>query len=444
MDRWVIAGIFTGPPARPQTQMRPKMLQLDTFILVLILPMRMPNEVPAGRRSILLLAASLSALGCNKQPAVAAPVPMPVSSEVREEAWQNRREQRSNPAPPPQNPTPSDPVVARVNGHEITMRELQQPLVEGYGLSVLLNLVQLELARERARELGLTVTPQDVATERELTLAKLFPSAEKAEYDALFDQFLQQQRITKPEFDIVLQTNAHLRKIMAPQVSGKLTEDNLKQAFNEVYGETVQVRHIQLANMTEVADARRRLAEGEPFERVAETLSRNARTRVLGGELPPFSRASTQYPQAFRDAAFLLKPGEVSDPVQAEGSLHLIKLVQRIQPKAVKFEDVKDSLRKDLEERLVQQGMSQLRNQLGQDALKSLKIEEPTLREQYQRKLDSRDAQVRDRDLIRQQIEKQNRQRQDEAEDVDARAAATQPSATLPATAPATMPTTQP
>jgi len=429
--------------------MRLKWLQLDTFMSVLILRMRMPNEVPAGRRTIVLLAASLSALGCNKQPAAAAAAPPPppaLSSEVREEAWreeawQNRRDQRANPAPPaPQHASPSDPVVARVNGHEVTLRQLQQPLVEGYGLTVLLNLVQLELTKERAREVGAPVTPDDVATERDLTLAKLFPTAEKSEYDALFEQFLQQQRITKPEFEIVLETNAYLRKIMAPQVTGKLTEDNLKQAFNEVYGETVQVRHIQLANMQEVADARQRLAAGEPFERVADTLSRNARTRVLGGELPPFSRASTQYPQAFRDAAFLLKPGEVSDPVQAEGSLHLIKLVQRIQPKAVKFEDVKESLRKDLEEKLVQAGMNQLRNQIGQDALKSLKIEEPTLREQYQRKLESRDAQVRDRDLIRQQIEKQNRQRQEEAD----QAAATQPSATAPATAPVTAPSHAP
>jgi parvulin-like peptidyl-prolyl isomerase len=404
----------------------------------------MPNEVPAARRSILLVAAALSGIGCTRRPAAAAPpLPPPVSSEVREETWQNRRDRRSDPAPAPApaaqpHAPPADQVVARVNGHEITLRQLQQPLVEGYGLTVLLNLVQLELAKQRARELNVTITPDDLTTERDLTLARLFPSAEKGEYDALFEQFLQQQRITRPEFDIVLQTNAHLRKIMAPQVTGKLTEDNLRQAYNEVYGETVRVRHIQVANMTEVAEAKRRLADGEPFERVAEAMSRNSRTRTLGGELPPFSRASNQYPQAFRDAAFLLKPGEVSDPVQAEGSLHLIKLEQRIQPKAVKFEDVKESLRKDLEEKLVQQGMNQLRNQIGQDALKSLKIEEPTLHAQYQRRLDARDADVRDRDLIRQQIEKQNRQRQQDAE--DAAPSTTQPGGTAPTTAPTTAP----
>ena len=405
--------------------------------------MRMPNEVNSRRRTVLILGAALSSLGCNKQPAIAAappPSPPPIESE------QSRRDQRDQrQAVPVPNPQPADQIVARVNGRDITMRQLQQPLLEGYGLPVLLNLVQLELAKDRARALGLAVTPEDVAAERELTLAKLFPGADQAEYETLFEQFLQNQRVTRPEFDIVLEANAYLRKIMAPQVVGKLTEENLRQAFNEVYGETVQVRHIQLGNMGEAVAAKQRLAAGEPFEQVAQAISRNPRTSVLGGELPPFSRAAAQYPQAFRDAAFALKEGEVSDPVQADGSFHLIKLDRRIEPRAVKFEDVKDALRRDLEDKLVQQGMGQLRNQLGQEAIKSLKIEEPTLREQYQRKLENRDTQIKDQDLIRQEIAKQRRQRQEEAEHADA--AATQPGATTaPSTAPATqpVPTTQP
>ena len=54
------------------------------------------------------------------------------------------------------------------------------------------------------------------------------------------------------------------------------------------------------------------------------------------------------------DVLEALQPGEVSDPVQAEGAYHLIKLEKRIAPKAVKFEDVKESIRKDLTERVVQ------------------------------------------------------------------------------------------
>ena len=54
--------------------------------------------------------------------------------------------------PPPRNsncaspPTPqvADPVIARINAQPITFSQIQQPLLEGYGLNILLNFVQLD------------------------------------------------------------------------------------------------------------------------------------------------------------------------------------------------------------------------------------------------------------------------------------------------------------
>ena len=53
--------------------------------------------------------------------------------------------------------------------------------------------------------------------------------------------------------------------------------------------------------------------------------------------------------------------------MQADASYHLIRLEERIAPKAVKFEDVKDSLREDLEQKLVDVRVQQLRGQIGQE-----------------------------------------------------------------------------
>lgn len=383
---------------------------------VLILPASMLKGTILNRCTVVVMvAAGVFAQGCSRETVSAAPQPTPRNTETVA-------------ARPTEG---ADQVVARVGGRVITMKQLQQPLVEGYGLNILLNLVQLELARDLAQRAGLTVSPQDILAERDLTLALLFPDAEKDQYDTLFDQFLQQQRLSKPEFQIVLETNALLRKIVEPKVRGKVSESNLEEAYKTTYGETVRVRHIQCANMTEIVEAKRRLAGGEAFAQVAEELSRNARTRPLGGELPPFSRASTAFPQAFRDAAFALKVGDVSDPVQADGYFHLILLEKRIQPKAVKFEDVKESLRTDLEAKLVQAGVQQQRSALGQEALRTLKVEEPVLREQYARKLEAREAQVRDRDEIRRELE---RQRQKQIEEQEAgKGLTTAPAATQPA-----------
>jgi foldase protein PrsA len=323
------------------------------------------------------------------------------------------------------------PVIAQVGGVTVTLDQLQRPLFEGYGLNILLNLVQLEVAKENAAKAGVKVTPADIAKETELTIDRMFEQSNarlvdkmnvardkgdqagaakiaeqiKKENAQAFEQFLQNQRITRSEFDIVTETNAYLRKIAEPMLAGKISEDNLKDAFRSLYGENVKCRHIQCSNLKEINEAKSRLEKGEPFAKVAQEMSRNAGTARLGGELPPFSINTQGLPEPFKQAAFALKEGEISDVVQAEGGFHLILLEKRIPPKAVKFEDVKASLRKDLEARAVDATVKQLRQQLGNQAVKDLVINDPILKKQWQEKLEKRDATIKDREEIRKQLQ---------------------------------------
>jgi foldase protein PrsA len=326
---------------------------------------------------------------------------------------------------------PADQVVARVNGQAITRQQLQAPLMEAYGLNVLLNLVQLEMVKQQAARANIVVTPDDIRQERQTTLDKLFQESNQPLLDKLddavsrndqetaaslreqiqkdneqfLDQFLQRQHISATEFAIVLETNTYLRKIAAPMLAGKITEQNLQEAFGVLYGENIKVRHIQLANLQEVAEAQRRLAEGQPFEKVAETMSQDRETAGLGGELPAFSRSSPSVPENYKQVAFSLKPGEVSEPVQARNNYYLIKLEQKMAPKAVKFEDVKESVRQQLYDRWLQSTVNQLRQRLGQEALQSLQIEDPVLKQQFVQRLGQRQAEARDREHVRRELE---------------------------------------
>ncbi len=346
----------------------------------------------------------------------------------------------------------ADPVIAHIDKINITRSQIVKPLIEGYGLSVLLNTATLEMAKQEAAKLGFVVTPDDINTERDTTLATLFGEAKKEDYSQLLDQLLAQRHISRPEFDIILETNAYLRKIAQPAVEASINEEKLQEAFKILYGETVQVRHIQCSNPQEIAEAKRMLAAGEPFDQVARKVSRNQTTAPMGGELPPFSRNAAGYPQVFKDVAFSLKPGEVSDTVQAGDAYHLILLEKRIAPKAVKFDDVKDSLRKDLADRLTQVQMKNLRVQLLNQITTLLKVDDPMLAKKYELIKSQSDTAVHGKQDALDAIKRDGRAAAEQSEQTSGTTGeGLRPPATMPGTTPGesnlpitTQPTTRP
>lgn len=301
------------------------------------------------------------------------------------------------PAPAPTPAKEQDVLLATVGTgnreQSVYLSDVKEILLKSYGLNATLNFVQLKLAQAEAKSRGLSVTKADIERETNETLIQVFPDAQPSEYANLLSQLLQQQKLSRPEFDLVMEVNANLRKIAESQLTpeSQVKEETLREAFNVLYGETVKVRHIALSNMQEVLAAQKQLSAGVPFQDVARAMSKNGRTAPLGGELPPFSRAApeTSVTPAFKDAAFALKEGEVSEPVQAEGYYHLIKLERRIPPKAVKFEDVRESIARDLRKRASDAAVRQFRQALGDQARQTLKIVEPSLAEQWRQRVET-------------------------------------------------------
>jgi parvulin-like peptidyl-prolyl isomerase len=329
----------------------------------------------------------------------------------------------------------SSAAVANVGPAKVTRAQLQKVLNEAYGLNFTLNLIQLEIAKQNAVNQNVAVTQADIDKEREQTVNKMFEQSNEKLTDKINDavnkgdnaeadriraqlksdnergllQFLENQHITRTEFDIVTETNAYLHKLAEPMLKGKISDEQLREAFGALYGETVQCRHIQCANLQEIQEAKRRLAAGEPFAKVATELSRHPASGPLGGQLPAFSMQMQGFPQAFRDAAFALKEGEVSEVVQADGAYHLILLEKRIPPKVVKFEDVKESIRKQLESRAMEAALKELRQQLADQAVKNIVISDPVLKKQWDERLKKREAEVKDRGQIKKNLELQRR-----------------------------------
>jgi peptidyl-prolyl cis-trans isomerase D len=73
--------------------------------------------------------------------------------------------------------------------------------------------------------------------------------------------------------------------------------------------------------------AKKRIDAGEDFAALAQELSDDAGTKAAGGDLGFFKRGAMV--KEFEDAAFSLEPGALSDPVQTQFGLHLVRVEEK-------------------------------------------------------------------------------------------------------------------
>ena len=120
--------------------------------------------------------------------------------------------------------------------------------------------------------------------------------------------------------------------------------------------EEIHARHILVATEAEAKEVKERLLKGEDFATVAKEKSKDPSAE--GGDLGFFGRGQMLKP--FEDAAFALKVGEVSDPVQTQFGWHIIKVEEKRTRPLPTFDQVKDTI------------ISQLTAQKAKDTLKQL------------------------------------------------------------------------
>jgi peptidyl-prolyl cis-trans isomerase D len=97
--------------------------------------------------------------------------------------------------------------------------------------------------------------------------------------------------------------------------------------------------------IAEVQAIKDRILAGEAFEDLAQTLSEDPGSAAAGGLIGTFGRGS--FDPAFEDALFALETGQLSDPVQTEFGIHLIRLdgIELTDPPS--FEEMRAELEQD-------------------------------------------------------------------------------------------------
>ena len=148
-------------------------------------------------------------------------------------------------------------------------------------------------------------------------------------------------------------------------VSQTVTEKKLKARYEELAKNTpsqeeVWARHVLVSTEKEAREVMILLRGGQPFEEVAKTHSKDP-AASKGGDLGYFRAGDMVKP--FSDAAFSMKPGEISTtPVKTEFGWHIIKVENRRQSSVPPFERVRRQIARDLGQRVAAQILNAARD----------------------------------------------------------------------------------
>jgi peptidyl-prolyl cis-trans isomerase C len=232
--------------------------------------------------------------------------------------------QTAAPAPVAPAPAAVDPakVLATVNGEKITEGDVETALDD-----VAAQYPNLPADRLRTITLDFLIEMKVVA--------------QKAKADKI-DQTEDFKRRMEYMRDRVM-----MQQLLVDKAKDATTDAALKAFFDEQIKQIkpideVRARHILVEKEEEAKEIAAKLKGGEDFAKLAETASKDPGSGKEGGDLGFFTK-ERMVPE-FAEAAFAMKPGEISAPVKSQFGWHVIKLEERRVKPLPAFEDVKERI----------------------------------------------------------------------------------------------------
>jgi peptidyl-prolyl cis-trans isomerase C len=248
---------------------------------------------------------------------------------------------------------------------EKEMAEMKQKVLD--------NMIGREILKQEAAKQGIKADEAEAASQME-ALKKKFGSEEE------FKNAMAKMNVTEETIKNQFASELALRKLIDKEVADKITlgPAEAKDFYDknpEIFKtpEMIRASHIlvkveQGASPEEKAKAlekikgiQKRIQGGEDFAEVAKQVS-DCPSKEKGGDLDFFQRVQMVGP--FEDAAFALKPGQVSDIVETEYGYHLIKLTDKKDAGVMTFEEMKPRIEQHVKSEKVAQQLAQYVDQL--------------------------------------------------------------------------------
>ena len=328
------------------------------------------------------------AAACRKPPAGS-------SSTAAATSGQAPEAQPATPAPPaPAKPMPADlpPVLARVNGEDVTKVDFDR-LIKNMELSAnqpvpaerrdeifrkaLDQLVTYAVLTQETRARKVPVTDAEVEGNIK-QMRSQFPNEQE------FAKALAARGMSLEKLKADTRIDISINKMMESEASTQQTPGDAQ--VREFYDknpdkfrqdEAVRASHI-LFKVEESGDAAtkkkvkdqaeavlKQVRDGADFAELAKKHSADGRAQQ-GGDLNFFTKG--QMVPAFDQAAFSLKPGQISDLVTTQFGYHIIKVTEQRVASTVPFEQVSGRIKEFLTQQQKQQKVEAFVNSLKQKA----------------------------------------------------------------------------
>lgn len=339
-------------------------------------------------RVLPLLLSILIAPACSKNNTASASANGSAQSATGQAAGQAAG-QPAPEAPPKPVPAQLPEVVARVNGETIPKADFEKAIrnVEGRAgqpvpaeqrdrvyRGVLDQLVAYRLLTQETKNRKIDVPEADVDA-RVNTIKQQFPSEEA------FKQTLTQQHMTVEQLREDARSDMRVAKMLENEVNSKVSVqptdvDNFYKQNPDKFkqGERVRASHILIRTpenadaktkqdaKAKAADVLKQVKGGKDFAELAKQYSQDPGSAANGGDLGLFAQGQMVGP--FEQAAFSLKPGDVSDIVETPFGYHIIKVAEKQPARTVPIDEVKPQIQEFLQNQQRQQKTEEFINSL--------------------------------------------------------------------------------
>ena len=243
--------------------------------------------------------------------------------------------------------------------------------------NILESLIEREVLFQQSQKAGIQVTDKTV-DDQLAGIKKRFPN------ETEFKNALDKMKLSEDEVKGQIKRGLSIKELIDQQITSKvvITDEESKAYYDKntqmfKQPEQIKASHILVkvdakadeAKKTEarkkIEEVQQKLKDGGDFAELAKEYSEGP-SSTKGGDLGSFGRGQMVKP--FENAAWALKPNEVSDIVETRFGYHIIKLFDIKPEQTLAYADVKDKIIQRMKQEKIEKEAGQYVDKLKKEA----------------------------------------------------------------------------